>query len=279
MRLAVFTDLDGSLLDHDTYDFSAAVPALEVLSERGIPVIPCTSKTMAEMLPLREQLGNHASFIVENGAGVYLPIGTLATQPNETTRVGNFWCRAFAPPRSHWLPHLERLRAELEGCFEPFSAMHSERIAELTGLPLAQAEQAGDRQFGEAIAWHGSDDQKELFIKAMQTAGANVLEGGRFLHVVGNADKAKAMQWLADCLGSSGEPISTLALGDGKNDIGMLEAADFAVLIRSPVNSLPDVARHTKFLVTHSCGPEGWAEGIEWVIDQIEQKQGESLHG
>ncbi|MCG8099497.1 MAG: mannosyl-3-phosphoglycerate phosphatase, partial [Candidatus Thiodiazotropha taylori] len=33
----VFTDLDGTLLDHHSYDFSPALPALRLLKENQIP--------------------------------------------------------------------------------------------------------------------------------------------------------------------------------------------------------------------------------------------------
>ena len=45
MRL-IFTDLDGSLLDHHSYSFAPAVPLLAELDALGIPVIPITGKTL-----------------------------------------------------------------------------------------------------------------------------------------------------------------------------------------------------------------------------------------
>ena len=53
----VVTDLDGSLLDHHSYDFSPAKPWLARLKQLGVPVIPVTSKTRAELIHLREALG------------------------------------------------------------------------------------------------------------------------------------------------------------------------------------------------------------------------------
>ena len=38
----VFTDLDGSLLDHHTYSYRDALPQLHRLEHRGIPVVPAT---------------------------------------------------------------------------------------------------------------------------------------------------------------------------------------------------------------------------------------------
>ena len=46
----VFTDLDGSLLDHENYAFDAALPALEALARADIPVSIVSSKTRAEII-------------------------------------------------------------------------------------------------------------------------------------------------------------------------------------------------------------------------------------
>ena len=69
----IFTDLDGTLLDHYSYSFEAAIPMLGKLEDLGIPVIPITSKTFAEVSRLRDQLNNRHPFIVENGAAIAIP--------------------------------------------------------------------------------------------------------------------------------------------------------------------------------------------------------------
>ena len=48
----VYTDLDGTLLDHHTYAFDEALGAIKALKDRGIPIVPCTSKTRAETVCL-----------------------------------------------------------------------------------------------------------------------------------------------------------------------------------------------------------------------------------
>ena len=53
----VFSDLDGTLLDHDSYSFEAAKPALAALVERAIPVVPSTSKTLVELEKLSVEIG------------------------------------------------------------------------------------------------------------------------------------------------------------------------------------------------------------------------------
>jgi hypothetical protein len=71
--LVVFSDLDGTLLDHTTYEFGAARVALDRLHDEGVPLVLCTSTTRAEVEPLPIALGNRDPFIVENGGGVYVP--------------------------------------------------------------------------------------------------------------------------------------------------------------------------------------------------------------
>src|SRR4051794_3392531 len=73
--LLVLSDLDGTLLDHTTYAFDAARAALERLRDARVPLVLCTSKTRAEVEPLRAALDNAHPFIVENGGAVYVPVG------------------------------------------------------------------------------------------------------------------------------------------------------------------------------------------------------------
>jgi hydroxymethylpyrimidine pyrophosphatase-like HAD family hydrolase len=63
--IVIYTDLDGSLLDHHSYSHAAADALLAELETQGIPVIPVSSKTRAELLQLRRQLDNRHPFIVD----------------------------------------------------------------------------------------------------------------------------------------------------------------------------------------------------------------------
>lgn len=44
----LFTDLDGTLLDHESYEWKEAKPALDLCKERRVPIILVSSKTRAE---------------------------------------------------------------------------------------------------------------------------------------------------------------------------------------------------------------------------------------
>ena len=75
MGYIVFTDLDGTLVDHDTYSYEAAKPALAALREQSVPLIFCTSKTRAELEEYVNELDIAHPFISENGGAIFIPKG------------------------------------------------------------------------------------------------------------------------------------------------------------------------------------------------------------
>jgi len=264
----VFTDMDGSLLDHYTYQFDDAKHSLASLAGLDIPVIPITSKTQAELEQLREDLHNHHPFIIENGAAVFIPKGYFDEQPLDTTETPNYWIKSFVKPRATWQQLISKISARYENKFITFAEAGVDGIVDMTGLKRDQASKAAQRQYGEPLSWQGNCIEKRAFINDLEERGASILEGGRFLHVSGKCDKGIALNWLKNVYQNqaSEHAITTLALGDSNNDIAMLETADYATLIRSPVHELPTLQKKEGLFVTTSTGPKGWSEGISHFI-------------
>ena len=282
-KAMVFTDLDGSLLDHHSYAFDAAMPAITELAKQSIPLVLCSSKTRAEMEQIRARLGNSDPFIVENGAAIFVPQTWLdgafsafvsAVEQSNIQYKDGYLVHASSDTRARWLAVLDLLQAEYGGEFDCFNRMGIEGIVALTGLSDEEAALANQREFSEPVHWHGSDARRDAFVAELESYGATVAQGGRFLGVTGRCDKGKALQWLADataaCLGC--ERVDTLAIGDSGNDVPMLEVADTALVIRSPVHAFPPLARGSGVGVMHSDkpGPDGWNDGVmTWLQDRI----------
>ncbi|NIB39968.1 HAD-IIB family hydrolase [Pseudomaricurvus alkylphenolicus] len=268
MQLMVFTDLDGTLLDHHSYSYEPALPMLERLQAAGVPVVFCTSKTRAEVEHLRKHIGNHSPFIVENGAAVFIPAEQLSATPQGARLVNDYWVRDFCPPRQHWLTLIEEVKPQFGGLFEHFAAMGDARVAELTGLNLVEAGRARAREYGEPLRWLGTDEELTAFSEWFGSRGARVLRGGRFVHLAGESDKGQALRWLTEQWRQREPdmPVVSIAAGDSHNDVAMLEAADYAVVVRSPVQEPPVLRGAGNSVVSHKCGPEGWSEGVEhWL--------------
>ncbi|MDO6488113.1 HAD-IIB family hydrolase [Colwellia sp. 6_MG-2023] len=263
----IFSDLDGTLLDHYTYQSTPASTTLEQLKNSKIPVVLNTSKTLAELEIINQSLNLNAPFIVENGAAIYIPIGTFAKQPEDTQTIEGFWVKSFCLPREYWLTLLSEKSGQFSNQYQGFSTLTDAELAEITGLSLADANRAKQRQFGEPIHWLGDETTKKQFIEHMLDLGANVVQGGRFIHIGDYCDKGQALIWLAEQYREHyNSSIVTIALGDGENDNSMLEAADFAVQIRSPVHEFPTLYRQYQTTKTKSYGPEGWAEAIQQLL-------------
>ena len=68
-KIILLTDLDGTLLSHENFDFSPIKHKILALLDRGIVIIPASSKTQAEIKLFCSELGRSLPFIYENGAG------------------------------------------------------------------------------------------------------------------------------------------------------------------------------------------------------------------
>jgi len=273
MRL-IFTDLDGSLLDHHSYSFAPAESLLIELESLGVPVIPITSKTAAELLTLREQLCNRHPFIVENGAAIYIPRDYFARQPDNSVLENNFWVLRNAPRRNHWQQLLAAIADDFKAEFNSFDSIYrtsgAAGIAALTGLEPQAAELANQREHSEPVHWLGSAERRLVFIDRLQKAGATVLQGGRFLNIGGTTDKGVAMLQLRDLYLRDADQshCATLAIGDSNNDLAMLEQASSALIIKSDHHSFPTLTRSDNCYFSDQLGPYGWVEGVSQWLQQ-----------
>lgn len=263
-NLLIFTDLDGTLLDHESYSWAAAKPALAHIRREHIPLIINSSKTKAEICAIRKELDNHDPFIVENGGAICVPQGYFADLNTDEAYYINY----FGPKREAILALLQALRASEGYTFKGFFDYSIEQLAALTGLSPEGARRAKMKLCSEPIQWLDSDKALEAFKHKLHERGLKLLEGGRFFHVMGQFGKGDGIKWLHAKYQAAHPDAKflTLALGDGPNDQDMLEAADIAVVIEPAKGEPLRLERKEGALYPGKKGPEGWQAAMEYIF-------------
>ncbi|ODB84887.1 hypothetical protein A3195_02775 [Candidatus Thiodiazotropha endoloripes] len=254
----VFTDLDGTLLDHHSYDFSPALPALRLLKENRIPVIPVSSKTHAELNVYKAQLELDGPMVAENGS--------VIIYPNEEPQIappGYLMKRDF----------LVECRTDPDFDFIGFGDMSDQQVMDETGLDRDSAQLARQRLATEPLLWRGDRESLKRFQRKAESAGMKLLQGGRFLHLLSDTDKGQAVTHIVNHLRSRGKQINrTIALGDSDNDRAMLLVADTPIIVRKHDGSHMTLPERPDTKVTEEPGPAGWNQALLDLIQQFEER-------
>ncbi len=276
----IYTDLDGTLLDHETYSARKAEPLLKHLCQSGIPIVPCTSKTVPEILEIRSELGLDGAFVAENGASLHVPLSWPLRCPMGAKVVGTYWVWQFGIPRQAIEDAFEAMNLTRSFCFKRLTEMTAAEVADVTKLDEEDAERARQRAHSETVVWGDSSEHLAEFISLLTSAGFCVSRGGRFVHVMGPNDKAHAMNWLQAWIRKEwhGRPVS-IAAGDAPNDREMLESADYALLMTPAHSPILKLNRTERLLISDGPGPGAWSAGIRYLLKQIDSQYGSLCHG
>jgi mannosyl-3-phosphoglycerate phosphatase len=252
----VVTDLDGCLLDSETYRFEAARPALRALKKRGIPLVLCSSKTRAEMETLHALLELDAPYVFENGGGIVIPSG--APWSRVARRDGGPLLVRLGVPLLDLGRALLEIAKDAGARLRGFRQLSAREVKDLTGLPEEEAERARHREHTEPFVLEAGNE--DVVRQAAERRGLRVIRGGRFHHLSGDLDKGKAVRQVLTLLG----PTASIGLGDAENDLGLLRAVDHPILVPRPDGGF-DPALDAAFPAAKRApapGPAGWNEAV-----------------
>jgi mannosyl-3-phosphoglycerate phosphatase len=248
----VFTDVDGTLLDHGTYRYDHAREGIAIARDACVPLVLVSSKTHAELAMLYRELELSAPFVFENGGGI-----AWNGEGGRVEQVG----REIAELEKH-VSELMRGLGE-EAVF--LKDMDVEEIARVSGLPPEKARFSLQRRFslpfmlpsGRGL---GISDLDTLN-RRLKSCGCAVARGDRFYHFLSReSDKGAAVKRIIEYYRKElGADPATIGIGDSENDLPMLRAVDIPVLVRrwdgnAIDTEIPDI------LVTGGIGPAGFTE-------------------
>ena len=267
----IFTDLDGTLLDHVTYEWKEALPALNRCKESHIPVILVSSKTRAEIDLLRRKLSLTAPFISENGGGIFFPGKTFEEPPQGASFDKGLWRWSLGLPYGQLVKGIREIREELGWSIKGFSDMSADEISRLTGLDEETSKLAAQREYDEPfIILEGQLLDEDVLIEAAGRRGLTVTRGGRFYHLHGDNDKGRSMAKIISWYKRFHGEVITIVLGDSPNDFPMLKLADYPVVVRGKRDFSKLKKGIPRLTITREMGPEGWNSAVLGILGNKE---------
>jgi mannosyl-3-phosphoglycerate phosphatase len=265
-RHLIFTALEGALLDSRTGSFAEAEEALSELDRRHIPLILVTSRTRAEIEPLRRKLEHSHPFITESGGGIFFPDGYFNVKIPGAERSGRYLCVALGRPYKEVCAALDDISEESGVGVTGFHHMGAREIAENTGLRPREAELARDREFEEPFFFTSADEQAiTRFVAAAREHGCDTRPGQTFWHFSSGCDTARAVRTLTKLFrDATRTKLRAVGIGGAAEDLPWLRAVDQAVLLpgravdsgHSDANELKNIARG------EIAGAAGWNTSI-----------------
>jgi len=269
-RFVVYTDLDGTLLDHDTYSFDIASPALRLMEREGIPLVINSSKTRPEIERYRSLLGNNHPFVTENGGGIFIPEDYFSRIPGCDKRSDGYCVIELGTPRGELKAVLESVAGETGIHIRGISDMSISDITEITGLDPESAAFVTERDYSEPFLVYG--DETEVRRKIIEK-GYDHTRGSRLHHILGGNDKGKAVKILTGIYRSESPAIETLGIGDSLNDLAMLKEVDFPVLVQKKGGVYDEGCRLPDLILADGEGPAGFNSAI---LDFFARYQGKT---
>jgi len=251
--LIIFTDLDGTLIDHHDYSYKQVKPLLKKIKS---PIVFCTSKTREETEYFQKKLKIKHPFVVENGGAIYIPKKYFDFSFKHDKETKKYYIIELGTGAEK----LNKILKKIKG-IKSFLDMNIEELMIETGLTRSKAKKAQKREYDIPFRIiHGKKQVKEKIKKS----GYNFTQGGRFAHITGKNDKGKAVKILQKLYKKQFRKITSIALGDSENDFPMLRAANKGYLVQKPDKTYAS----DKFLKAKGIGPEGWKNTISKLLNK-----------
>src|SRR4030042_6046736 len=178
-KIVIFSDLDGTLLDRESYSFKPALPALRVTKQKGIPLVLSSSKTRAEIELYRKKMENDHPFISENGGGVFVPKGYFSFQFPYDRELEEYFVLELGTFYLLIIEVLNSIKKETGIPIRGFFDLTEDELISHCGLSLDEAELAKRREYDEPFLTEGGEKEIEVVKKKIEEKGLNYVWGGK----------------------------------------------------------------------------------------------------
>ena len=257
-KIIIFTDLDGTLLNEENFSFKQIITFIKnLLKLDNFAIFFISSKTKEEMINLRKKMNINVPLIYENGAGIYdLKFCNLIKEPLKKNIV-------LAKQKIKEIKKKTNLFLGLKSSIRFLDSMDFKEVKMILGLPTDEIKFAIDRKFTRLFLFDGAESN--LKNQALEH-GLSINKGGRVYSISDNFTKADAFKFVKKKIKKNYPHSSFIGLGDSENDKKLLEAVDFACIIKNKNKQL-NLNKKTNFIFRSKYeAPFGWREIIKKVM-------------
>ena len=259
--VVIFTDLDGSLLHRDTFKFDPIKDYITNLINKGIIIIPTSSKTEEELEKFNIELGEKLPYISENGSFIH-GLNLINTHfPNKIvlSREKEELIKIF------YAKVPERLK---DKCIQ-ISKMNKIDQEKIFGLNNEKLKDALNRKYTLPFLFKGNKNEKKELLKILFSNSLTLQEGGRVFNLCDNINKVKSMNKVIKILKKTEDKIKSIAVGDNYNDLDMLKSCDVPCLVFNDKFKL-DQINIDNLIFSNKPSPEGWTDVIKKALVKLE---------
>ena len=274
ITLLIFTDIDGTLINNDTFYEGENIKIAETLSEHNHILIYNSSKTFNEIIHMQKRFNTSFPFICETGGGIYHK--NLFNQVSDKLREG--YSIMYEAKKIETFRDIikEEIQKNFKNDLDMFDDLCLDEKSRLSGLRGNDLHLASERDFSMLISWKSDELRYSKFESVLHGYGLKLIKGGRFCHICASHDKGQAVTFFLNQIKSSGmyNKIITIGIGDSTNDLEMLRNVDYACVVKSENNSeLMKKIDNNKIVLSINHAPEGWAECIHDIFSQIRSQE------
>lgn len=248
--MAVFTAVDGTLLDSRTFEAGESRRTIARLLAADIPVIPMSVMTLEELSPIAADLGLQTAMVIEAG-------GAIARWKD-----GEWEVEPCGPPAETFLGVVMKIE-DLSGArLSVYSVMEEAEAAKVSGRSGEMLRASRRRRFSEPFLIESGNLRK--IRRAAEEIGFSLRRGRRFFHLSRECDEGEAFSRLREELRCD----VTIAVGGSFVDVEFLTRADLSIVVPAPDGNIDAelLAKVPTARIAPSPAPAGWSAAVEEAV-------------
>lgn len=248
-RCVVFTAVDGTLLDSETFEPGPNRAIVQRLHAAGVPVVPVTVMTLDEIEPIAADLGIRQAMVIEAG-------GAIARWVD-----GAWQVEACGPPADTLIDVVREIEDRSGADLSVYSVLPHAEAARLSGRSGDMLLRSTRRRFSEPFVIERGEMAD--VVNAASAIGFTVRRSPRFFYLCRECDEGEAFTRLREELRCE----VSIGIGGSPLDAEFLSRADIPIIIpRRDGEPDPElVARVPNARIAPKPAPHGWAAAVQDV--------------